>query len=680
MKLKINLKRGPRNSWSPYNLMIKGLFVGALILTGIQSPVQAQDTQYTRPSWWFGVAGGANFNFYNGSTHQLNADFTPPVTFHEGNGIGLFVAPLIEYHRPDSRWGFMFQAGLDSRKGTFKQVNSPCNCPADLETDLNYITVEPSLRFAPFKSDLYLYAGPRFAYNMNKSFTYKLGINPDYPDQEPTPDVSGDFSDMNQTQISMQVGAGYDIYLSSQSHQTQFVLSPFVSFQPYFGQTPRSIETWNITTVRAGLALKLGRGREIPPPAKVETIVPVPVVVEPTVQFTINSPKNTPVERSVREIFPVRNYVFFDAGSTQIPNRYVLLQKDQVKDFREDQLEVTVPKNLSGRSDRQMVVYYNVLNILGDRMVKNPTATVTLVGSSEKGSSDGREMAESVKKYLVDIFGIETSRITTKGQLRPDVPSQKPGGTLELELLRQGDRRVSIESSSPALLMEFQSGPETALKPVGINSIQEAPVDSYVTFEADSAEQAYKSWRLEIRDEQGVVQHFGPYTDNKVSIPGRLILGTRPSGDYKVKMVADTKSGKIEEKESSMHIVLWTPPSNEEGMRFSIIYEFDEAKALPVYEKYLTEVVTPKIPQGGKVMIHGHTDVIGEPEYNKELSMARANDVKSIIEKSLAKAGRNDVKIEVFGFGEDEKLAPFDNKYPEERFYNRTVIIDIIPK
>jgi hypothetical protein len=169
--------------------------------------------QYTKPSWWFGVAGGANFNFYNGSTHQLNADFTPPATFHEGQGIGLYVAPLIEFHRPDTRWGFMFQAGLDSRKGSFKQVETPCNCPADLETDLSYITVEPSLRFAPLKSDFYLYAGPRFAYNMNKAFTYKLGINPAYPDQEPTPDVSGDFSDMNQTQISMQVGAGYDIYL-----------------------------------------------------------------------------------------------------------------------------------------------------------------------------------------------------------------------------------------------------------------------------------------------------------------------------------------------------------------------------------------------------------------------------------------------------------------------------------
>jgi hypothetical protein len=59
--------------------------------------------------------------------------------------------------------------------------------------------------------------------------------------------------------------------------------------------------------------------------------------------------------------------------------------------------------------------------------------------------------------------------------------------------------------------------------------------------------------------------------------------------------------------------------------------------------------------------------------------MDRANEVKSIIEKSLTKSGRSDVKFEVYGFGEDQKLSPFENKYPEERFYNRTVIIDIIP-
>jgi hypothetical protein len=39
--------------------------------------------------------------------------------------------------------------------------------------------------------------------------------------------------------------------------------------------------------------------------------------------------------------------------------------------------------------------------------------------------------------------------------------------------------------------------------------------------------------------------------------------------------------------------------------------------------------------------------------YN-QLSLARANDVKTIIQNSLSKAGRNDVKFDVSGYGENE--------------------------
>jgi outer membrane protein OmpA-like peptidoglycan-associated protein len=126
-------------------------------------------------------------------------------------------------------------------------------------------------------------------------------------------------------------------------------------------------------------------------------------------------------------------------------------------------------------------------------------------------------------------------------------------------------------------------------------------------------------------------------------------------------------------------MVLWTPPVNQEVMRFSIIYEFNESKAINMYEQYLTGVVVPKIPAGGTVIIHGYTDIIGEEEYNQTLSLARANDVRNILVNGLTKAGKTDVRFEVYGFGEDEKLSPFENKYPEERFYNRTVIIDIVP-
>nr|NQU90418.1 OmpA family protein [Bacteroidota bacterium] len=677
MKANTNFKKGSRKAWSPYILQIKSLLLSALILTGIQTALQGQETKYTKPSWWFGAAAGANFNFHRGSTQQLTDDFAVPAAFHNGSGVGLYIAPLLEFHRPDTRLGFMLQAGYDSRRGKFDQIITACNCPADLSAQLTYLTIEPSLRLAPFKSNFYLYGGPRFAFNMAKSFKYQLGINPDYPDQVADPEVTGDFSKMFKSIFSMQIGAGCDIELSSQDKEKQAVLSPFVAFQPYFNQNPRSIETWNVTTVRVGAALKFGRGHKIAAvavPAKV-----VVAVAEPEVKFSVYSPTNIPVERRVREIFPLRNYVFFDLGSTEIPDRYVLLTKDQVKEFKEGQMEVFKPKRLSGRSDRQMIVYYNVLNILGDLMGKNPLATVTLTGSSEEGIPDGLAMAESVKRYLVGVFGIDASRISTEGRIRPRIPSEQPGGTKELVLLRESDRRVSIASESPALLMEFQSGPDALLKPVEIVGVQKAPLDSYVSFNVEGAKEAFSSWELEVRDEKGTLQKFGPYTQEKVSIPGKSILGARPQGNFNVTMVGTTKSGKTVKKETPIHMVLWTPSEREEGMRFSIIFEFNESQSIAAYDKYLTDIVTPKIPENGTVIIHGHTDIIGDEANNLELSLARANEVKGIIENALSKAGRSDVKFEVYGFGEDQSLAPFANDTPEERFYNRAVIIDIIP-
>lgn len=676
---KTNSKKGLRMARFLFNLIVKSVIVGTFILAAIQSPLQAQETPvatYTQPSWRFGVAGGANFNFYQGTTQQLTNDFMAPTAFGDGQGIGLFAAPVIEFHRAGTMLGFMLQAGYDSRKGSWDQVRTPCNCPADLETDLTYITVEPSIRIAPFKSNLYIFGGPRLAFNIDESFLYQEGISPDYPNVPARPDVNGDFSEMNKSIISMQVGAGLDIPLSSQRSHTKTMLSPFVAYHPYFGQDPRSIESWNITTVRAGLALKFGRGRKIA--VKEDVFVPV-LIVDPDVTFTVNAPENVPLERRVRETFPLRNYVFFNEGSTEIPNRYVLLRKDQVKDFSEEQLEVYTPKELTGRSKRQMTVYYNVLNILGDRMVEYPNTRITMTGSSREGVSDGKAMAESTKKYLTDVFEIAPSRIRTEGRLKPAIPSEQPGGKLELALLREEDRRVSITSDSPELLMEFHSGTDVPLKPVEINDVQEAPLDSYVTFNVAGADKAFSSWSLELEDKQGKVQKFGPYTRETVSIPGKTILGTRPEGNYKIVMVGQTASGKQIRKETTANLVLWTPPVTEEMMRYSVIYEFNNAEAIAMYDKYLTEIVTPRIPKNGSAIIHGHTDIIGGEDVNLRLSTARANDVKGIMEKALARANRTDVTFVVHGFGEDENLATFDNRFPEERFYNRTVIIDIIP-
>uniref|UniRef100_UPI00356A3426 OmpA family protein n=1 Tax=Lutibacter sp. TaxID=1925666 RepID=UPI00356A3426 len=208
----------------------------------------------------------------------------------------------------------------------------------------------------------------------------------------------------------------------------------------------------------------------------------------------------------------------------------------------------------------------------------------------------------------------------------------------------------------------------------------EAPIESYVTFKVDGADEAFSTWQMELTDKDGTVQNFGPYTQEEVSISGNTILGVSPEGDYNVKMIGTNKNGEIITKESTVHIVAWTPSEVEEGMRFSIIYEFDDANAIAMYDKYLSEVVAPKIPANAKVIIHGHTDVIGEEAYNQTLSEKRANDVKTTLQNSVSKLGTTGVTFEVTGLGENEDAAPFGNTLPEERSYNRTVIIDVVPQ
>jgi len=657
------------------SIKIYSLILCATAFLGVQTPAQAQvqedAVQYTKPSWYFGLAGGGNFNFYRGTTQELKAGRIVPKAFHDGNGLGLFIAPLIEYRPANSQWGAMLQAGYDNRSGAWDRVTTPCNRPADLSTNLSYWTIEPSLRFAPFKKNFYLYIGPRFAFNNAKAYTYQMGVNSTVVGQIPVAEENGDFAAVHSSRVSMQVGAGLDIPLSSQSHEKQWVLAPFVSFQPYFGQDPRTIESLNITTLRIGAAIKFGRGHLIEKQVVAEVLVPVVVAALPEITFTVNSPRNVAAKSTVNETYPLRNYVFFDLGSSEIPSRYVLLKRDQVANFKADDLKMKTPEDGSGRSKRQMEVYYNVLNILGDRMYRDPSSTVLLVGSSLDGDQDALAMAGSVKTYLVTVFDIAPDRITIQGRNRPKLPSGNDNGTKEVVLLNEGDRRVSIESNSPSLLMEFQSEPVLGLI---------APLKSYVTFSVGKNYRDLQSWSLVITDDAGVVQNFGPYTQESVSLSGNALLGNRSKGNFKVRLVATTKSNVVIEKKTVMHVDQWMSANESDGNRFSIIYGFNKSEALPMYRKYLLEEVAPKIPVNGTVVIQGYTDAIGNEEYNQKLSTARANNVQSILQEGLDKAGRTDVKFIVAGMGEDAKTAQFKNKYPEERFYNRTVIIDLEQK
>jgi len=640
--------------FSKYKI-VKSSVVCSLLLLMTNSAVQAQTEQ---PTWWFGLSGAANTNFYDGTTQRLNNDLIVPTAFHKGNGIRPFGSLLIEY-RPSRVWGGLLNVGYDGRGGKFDDVIAPCDCPATLKTNTSYLTIEPSLRFSPGGGNFYLFAGPRVGINLQKDFSYT---------QLKQPDTDGELSEMRKTVISGQIGAGYDIPLSSEGSTTKYVLSPFVSFHPYFGQDPRNIESWSMSTLRTGVAIKFGKAKKTA--AEAAVVVPVDEF-----QFSVVSTPNVPVKLQLSETLPLLNYVFFDEGSAAIPSRYVTLSNTEANNFKEEQLQKPASESRSGRSTSQLNVYHNILNILGDRLRSNPGTSINLSGASANGPAEGKVFAENIKDYLVNTYGIEGSRVITQGRTKPLLPSEQPGGTKELDLLRAGDRRVDINSKSPELLMEVGGG---MMKPVKVNATQGDPKAGQVVFNVPGADKMFKSYSIEMTDAKGKITNYGPFYNNQESVSAKTILGDQPSGDYKVVMNGVSKSGLPVKKESTIYLAS-QPEVIQTGLRYSILYNFNQATTAASYGDFLTETVAPLITNGATVVIHGHTDKIGEAAYNTKLSQNRAKEAQTILEGVLAKSGTRNVKFQTNGFGEEEDRSLFDNNLPEERFYNRTVIIDIIP-
>jgi len=120
-------------------------------------------------------------------------------------------------------------------------------------------------------------------------------------------------------------------------------------------------------------------------------------------------------EKKTVELFALLPMVFFDEGSANFSSRYVLFDNpSQTNGFSED----TITSTLNG--------YYNYLNCLGLRMRKNPNVKVNLVGCNamnvpaEKSTDLSRNRAELIKKYLVDIWGIDAARLPVEARNLPE--------------------------------------------------------------------------------------------------------------------------------------------------------------------------------------------------------------------------------------------------------------------
>lgn len=633
MKFHFNLRKAIVLKQHQTRLILK--FIPVIIAWSISfsATLYAQDTKLIKPSWWFGFAGGSNINLYHGSFQSFNSEIDIPVSFQLTRGNGLFAFPVIEYHKPGTKLGFMLYSGYESRQGTFNE---------ELSSKIAYVTIEPSLRLNLFNSPLYIYSGPRFAINTDKRFLYN--------------DALFTMDRMKQTIISMQIGGGYDFTLTPGKNKNQVIVSPFFAFHPYFGQNPRSIEGWNITTLRGGIAFKFGRGTRIPVPDHVE----IPIVIPDKSEVTLQ-----PIEKQAgTENTELIGNLFYDLKAKEIDYSAKSAQNPSSEGIiSENKEEVSTLEN-------------NILNKIGSYLKRYPGEQLTLVGTSNQDKTDGKEMAESVSSYLKDVYGVSGSSVLTVGKkikVGHDVYSSSKEGLL---LLEHGSRKVLVKSQNPTLMQEISNlypGP----KAKRVFVINDPTPENYLAFSTENAQEPLSSWSVKLTDEKGTIQNFGPFSKDLVKIPIRLVLGDKAEAYFSALISGQSKNLITINKDTTIHIARWTPPQLEKNYRFSVTYAFNNPKAIRTFQKYLVSVVLPKISEKSLVVVHGHSENIESGDYYLKTSLTKENDVKRILEEALAKLRRTDVNFEMHGFGEDVTISVFEKVPEEKKLLWRTVIIDI---
>lgn len=372
------------------------------------------------------------------------------------------------------------------------------------------------------------------------------------------------------------------------------------------------------------------------------------------------------------DLYPLLNYVFFDAGSSTIPSRYILFKSPDDK-FKKSFADTTIR---GGTLEK----YYHILNIYGYRLTKNPNATIEIVGCNdgkipeEKRPNLSKERAEAVFNYLRDIWGIDPKRMKIIVRNQPSVVSNLNDSLGIVE-----NRRVEIISKDWEIMKPvFDKDPKTFPQPEFMHFTMKNGIEDILV----------KSRRIEIKRggiSWNILSNIG-VTENKYQWDWKNLDDDYPKDEtpYTAQLIITTTNDKecssdpimipvmqVSTEQKKVDILKGAKDSTLE--RYSLIlFPFDRSDAGPINERIMREYVYNRVLPTSHVVVVGHTDVVGLYEHNQGLSERRATTVyNGIMRQTKGKVGF----ISKLGVGEDEPL--YDNSLPEGRFYNRTVQVVI---
>jgi outer membrane protein OmpA-like peptidoglycan-associated protein len=378
---------------------------------------------------------------------------------------------------------------------------------------------------------------------------------------------------------------------------------------------------------------------------------------------TINIEEITTIETS-----PMLNYIYFDTGSTAIPERYVLfnLQKDTDR-FSEN--------GLRGGQEK----YLHVLNVIGNRLRQNIEATINIIGCNsdfgeEKGRTDlSRSRAESVRAYLQYIWGVNPKRMEISARNLPEIPSSS-----RLDLGHEENQRVEIRTDNLEILDPVKS------TYIDIRS----DTDSIRILPQIESEYDLVSWEINFISNEGPVETIsgnGPIQSDIV-LTSEAFLPEKLAGYGQLNAtvaVTDINGKTFEMERTPVNInFIRREQLRAQNLGYMveekyalILFDFDRSDIKERNAVIVNHIVNRiRAIEDVAVNIVGHTDIIGSEDYNIKLSERRA---KAVYDQLLVELGMEKAHaIQYSGIGPFDPL--YDNILPENRALNRTVTITLI--
>jgi hypothetical protein len=530
----------------------------------------------------------------------------------------------------------------------------------------DYLTLEPYFKYY-LGSKLHITAGVGIGLALTNTFDYA----PEAGTKQTDLDVAQTDSLQHKITGSGFAGVGYDIFLSDAGTRNQWILTPFVETSYMVSQRGVDFTNQNAfndamstVSVRAGVSLSFGLAEIFETSAVPEKTEPTRTNEPPTSKlFQVVDPTDGVYSKRIeRAEFPLRPFVFFDNGSTDIPSRYNKITRAQTRFFATASgLTADDIANVEVRPIIQRDIYYNILNVMGYRLSSIPGSSVELY-ASDPNERNARAYAESVKNYLVNTWAVSPNQISiSTGEPEPRSGSARTPAS-DLGAIADENRRVQFRNMKPD-----QLGAR-----VPVSSVRTAEIDHEVYVDITSMKNV-SEWSATITG-NGASRSFGPFRSSSAYLDPTGLIGTAMRAQkYDLTVNAKLRDGSIRTETEPITLVR----TDREGLSTShrLIFEFNEDDPVERSRGFLVSNVIPQVLSNSKVYVYGHTDAVGKG--NMELAMKRADQVMTIMKEQLAARGVSGVRFSASAFGSDE--PSFSNNLPEGRMYNRSVVIDIVP-